>query len=89
MIETPSAKNRATPVQRFSWCLYDFANSAFPTVIITAVYVLYFKNVVVGDSEPGRSDNLWGMSNSIAAIAVFMSLLKGQNREPAFLRNGA
>jgi UMF1 family MFS transporter len=72
MIETPSSKNRATPGQRFSWCLYDFANSAFPTVIITAVYVLYFKNVVVGDSEPGRSDNLWGMSNSIAAIAVFI-----------------
>jgi UMF1 family MFS transporter len=41
-------------------------------VIITAIYVLYFKNVVVGDSEPGRSDNLWGMSNSIAAVVVFI-----------------
>ncbi|MCP4196474.1 MAG: MFS transporter [Proteobacteria bacterium] len=72
MTKAPSSKNRATPGQRFSWCLYDFANSAFPTVIITAVYVLYFKNVVMGGSEPGRSDNLWGMSNSLAAIVVFL-----------------
>ncbi len=65
------SKNRSALLQRFSWCLYDFANSAFPTVIITSIYVLYFKNVVVGGVEPGRSDNLWGISNSIAAIVVF------------------
>jgi UMF1 family MFS transporter len=73
MTEEYAVKTRRTPLQRFSWCLYDFANSAFPTVIITSVYVLYFKNVVVGGGELGRSDNLWGISNSIAAIAVFFS----------------
>jgi UMF1 family MFS transporter len=63
----------STRAQRFSWCLYDFANSAFPTVIITAVYVLYFKRVVVGDEAgSGRSDNLWGLSNSLAAAIVFL-----------------
>ena len=59
--------------QRFAWCLYDFANSAFPTVIVTAVYVLYFKGVVVGNTEPGRSDNLWGAANSLAAALVFLT----------------
>lgn len=63
----------STRWQRFAWCLYDFANSAFPTVIVTAVYVLYFKNVVVGDAVPGRSDNLWGLANSGAALIVFLT----------------
>lgn len=63
----------STRAQRFAWYLYDFANSGFPTVIITAVYVLFFKRVVVGDEAgDGRSDNLWGLSNSLAAAIVFL-----------------
>ncbi len=63
----------STRRQRFAWCLYDFADSAFPTVIVTAIYVLYFKNVVVGDAVPGRSDHLWGLANSAAALIVFLT----------------
>ena len=61
----------STGAQRFSWCLFDFANSAFPTVIITAIYVIYFKDVVVGSDTPGVSDRLWGNANSIGAAIVF------------------
>jgi UMF1 family MFS transporter len=61
----------STRAERFAWCLYDFANSAFPTVIVTAVYVLYFKQVVVGGADGGRSDQLWGIANSAAAAVVF------------------
>ncbi|MCP4680027.1 MAG: MFS transporter [Deltaproteobacteria bacterium] len=63
----------STRSERFSWCLYDFANSAFPTVIVTALYVLHFKNSVVGNDDPGYSDYLWGASNSIAAGIVFLT----------------
>ncbi len=63
---------RATGCQRFAWCLYDFANSAFTTVIITAVYVIYFKEIVVGPEPVGRSDNLWGIANSTGAFIVFL-----------------
>jgi len=62
----------STRAQRAAWCLYDFANSAFPTVIVTAVYVLYFKGVVVG-GESGESDRLWGSANSAAAFLVFLT----------------
>ncbi len=64
---------QSTRAQRLAWCFFDFANSAFPTVIVTAVYVIYFKGVVVGDAEPGYSDRLWGLANSIAAGVVFLS----------------
>ncbi|MBN2344468.1 MAG: MFS transporter [Deltaproteobacteria bacterium] len=63
----------STKAQRFSWCLFDFANSAFPTVIITAIYVIYFKDVVVGSERVGESDKLWGMANSIGAAIVFLT----------------
>jgi UMF1 family MFS transporter len=63
----------STRGQRFAWCLYDFANSAFPTVIVTAIYVLYFKGTVVGDDPPGLSDRLWGTANSVAAAIVFVT----------------
>ena len=63
----------STPAQRFAWCLYDFGNSAFPTVIITAVYALYFRDVVVGDAVPGRSDQLWGNAVSLGALVVFIA----------------
>jgi UMF1 family MFS transporter len=48
--------------------MYDFADSAFTTVIVTTFYVLYFKNVVVGD--PGLGDWYWGLANSLSAILV-------------------
>jgi UMF1 family MFS transporter len=69
----PTAQITSTRGQRFAWCLYDFANSAFPTVIVTAIYVLYFKDTVVGDDPPGLSDRLWGTANSVAAAIVFLS----------------
>lgn len=53
-----------------SWALFDAANSAFPLVMTTAVFVLYFKNVVVGGDDPGQSDFLWGLSLSISAALV-------------------
>ncbi|MBN2530102.1 MAG: MFS transporter [Deltaproteobacteria bacterium] len=63
----------STKAQRFSWCLFDFANSPFPTVIITAIYVIYFKDVVVGADKVGESDKLWGMANSLGAAVVFLT----------------
>ncbi len=55
-----------------AWALYDFANSSFPTVIITGVYVLYFKAVVVPDGA-ARGDFLWGLAISIAMLFVAIS----------------
>lgn len=70
MTETASlaADPPVTKKEIFGWCMYDVADSAFTTVIVTALYGLYFKQIVVGD--PGRGDFLWGMAASISEIVV-------------------
>src|SRR5215510_14440132 len=59
----------------FGWCMYDVADSAFTTVIVTALYAIYFGTVVVGDV--GRADYLWGWGASIseAIVAVLAPIL--------------
>ncbi|MEY4168878.1 MAG: hypothetical protein RIR52_2702 [Acidobacteriota bacterium] len=59
------------PVTRreiFGWCMYDAADSAFTTVIVTVLFAPYFSLVVVGDA--GRADLLWGQAASISELFV-------------------
>jgi UMF1 family MFS transporter len=51
-----------------SWCLYDWANSAFPTVIITFVFATYFTGSVALDKITGTA--YWGYTMSLSALAV-------------------
>lgn len=56
---------------RIGWMFYDFANSAFTTVIVSVVYNFYFKQQVVGGVK-GYAESLWGwaigISMTMAAI---------------------
>lgn len=54
-----------------SWILYDAGNSAFGTIIVTAYFILYFKNVIVAD--PHRGDFLWGISNAVAMLILSLA----------------
>jgi UMF1 family MFS transporter len=55
----------------FGWMAYDFANSSFTTIIVTVVYSVYFKNVVVGDRADGSF--LWGLSLAISMFLVALT----------------
>ncbi|MBT3307292.1 MAG: MFS transporter, partial [Alphaproteobacteria bacterium] len=68
----------ATPTTRlggFSWCLYDWANSAFPTVITTFVFSAYFTKAIAVDEIAGTSQWGWALSLSGLAVAVAAPLL--------------
>ncbi len=52
----------------FAWCLYDFANSAFTTLVVTFIYAAFFTKVIAPDEVTGTW--LWSRSVSITAIAV-------------------
>jgi UMF1 family MFS transporter len=76
----PQDQPSSTRAERAAWCLYDFGNSAFPTVIVTALYVIYFKGAVVPAAYPemseselgGQGDWLWGLVNALGALGVFL-----------------
>lgn len=55
----------------FGWMAYDFANSSFTTIIVTVVYSVYFKSVVVGDAGDGSL--LWGICLAISMFLVAIS----------------
>jgi UMF1 family MFS transporter len=51
-----------------AWCLYDWANSAFPTVITTFVFAAYFAKGVAADEVTGTSQ--WGYALSLSGLAI-------------------
>ncbi len=57
-------------VQVFAWSLFDFANTAFYVLILVISYPLYFKEIVVRDSQ--YADFLWGLTFSISMAIVAM-----------------
>ncbi|HEX4946792.1 MAG TPA: MFS transporter [Blastocatellia bacterium] len=57
-----------TKKEILGWCMYDVADSAFTTVIVTALFAPYYSKIVVQD--PGRADFLWGLAASISEVFV-------------------
>ena len=51
-----------------AYCMYDWANSPFSTVVITFIFASYFEKAIVGDAE--KASVLWGWSISISAILI-------------------
>ena len=57
----------------WSWCMYDWANSAFITTIGAAVLPVFFQSVVAADLsniQQSRATQVWGWTTAIAAAIV-------------------
>src|SRR5262245_11661242 len=72
----PPVSLRAPRREVAAWCLYDFADSAFTTLIVTVTYALYFRGVVAADKGAAAS-TYWGVSIalSMALVALLAPLL--------------
>ena len=70
MKPSQSAAPASYPGRRaaISWCLFDWANSPLPTVIITFVFSAYFARGVVGNEIEGTV--LWSHALTIAGLTV-------------------
>ena len=55
----------------FSWSLLDWANSAWPTVIITFIFSTYFVKNIAPNEIAGTS--LWGYVLSISGLILAIS----------------
>ena len=67
------ARGMSEPVRRreiFGWCFYDFANSAFITVVVTVVYGPYFTGVVAAGSA--AANTLWSVTLAASQVVVMV-----------------
>ena len=68
----------AGPREIWAWCMYDFANSSFTTLIVTVAYSVYFIQVVAGElPEAGAAEQLWfrGYAASVLVAAFLLPVL--------------
>ncbi len=52
----------------FAWCLFDWGNSAFATVIVTFIFSVYFARGIVGDEVAGSAQ--WGYALALSGILI-------------------
>lgn len=63
-----SGGTRDNPKTIAAWCLYDWGNSAFTTLIVTFIYATYFTQAIAPDELTGTA--LWARGVSISAILI-------------------
>jgi UMF1 family MFS transporter len=61
-----------------AWAMYDWANSAFATTIIAAIFPVYFTAVASADLAPGEATRLLARTTTIAlAISAILAPVLG------------
>jgi UMF1 family MFS transporter len=61
-------KKEATPLGRFSWALFDWANQPFFTVITTFIFGPYVAGTMIADPVAGQAT--WAATQWISGIAI-------------------
>ena len=64
----PGVKKREV----FGWAMYDFANSGYTTVVITAVFNAYFVGVVAGGAAWGTL--AWTLALGLSNLVVMFTM---------------
>lgn len=54
-----------------AWCLYDFANSPVPTVVLTFVLPAYFVQAVAADAATATAQ--WALVQGLAALVIALA----------------
>jgi UMF1 family MFS transporter len=66
--DAPALEADVRPREVWGWAMYDFANSGYTTVVITAVFNAYFVSVVAGKA-------LWATFAWTAALSISYALI--------------
>jgi UMF1 family MFS transporter len=62
------ARPRVTRRALVGWCLYDWADSAFPAVILTFVFAAYFAQGIA--ENPVIATGQWGLAITLSSLAI-------------------
>jgi len=70
---TPTSNLEGPPSRTatFAWCLYDWAYSAFNTVVSTFVIATYFVRAVATDPASGTSE--WAAAQAVAGLVIALT----------------
>jgi MFS-type transporter involved in bile tolerance (Atg22 family) len=74
-VNATATNSAALPVTRrevWSWAMYDFANSGYTTVVITAIFNAFFVSVIAGGAD--WATLLW---TTVAAISYVIVMIVG------------
>ena len=76
-----SLRPGVAPREVFGWAAFDFANSGYTTVVLTAVYNAYFVNVVAGNAS--WATLLWTVIIAVSsAIGMVVMPVIGTSASP-------
>ena len=53
-----------------AWAMYDWANSAFMTTVVTAVFPIYFASVAAADLDPATASFRFAVTTFVALSVV-------------------
>lgn len=71
---TLALRTMAPKREIFGWAMFDFANQAYTTLIITVIFGVVFTRVIVGDGPDFRLGNLlWSLSLSASYALVALA----------------
>ena len=66
---TPPVERR----EKIGWAMYDFANSGYTTVVLTAIFNAWFVGVIAGGLERGTATLLWTSTIAAANLIVLVT----------------
>jgi len=73
-----SADNKDYKKKILSWCMYDWANSAFATTIMAAILPVYYSKVAGASLSGNTATVYWGYTTAIALlITAFIAPIMG------------
>ena len=67
----PTLAPGVRPIEAWAWAMFDFANSGYTTVVVTAVFGAYFVSVVAADAAWGTL--AWTLSLAVSYLLVMFT----------------
>lgn len=71
MFDREALQDGVAPREVAAWSLYDFANSGYTTVVLTAVFSAYFVNVVAGGAD--WATLAWTLALSFSSLLIMLT----------------
>lgn len=66
-----SSRTMKSKKEIFGWAMFDFANSAYTTNVVTVIFCNYFIQAVAGDT--GDAKTLWGLAGTISNFLIIIT----------------